>query len=78
MKILVIFTGGTIGSKENDGWIGPNSTTKSLLINTYKQNSSDDIVFDTVTPYEILSENLDADNLTALIDCLFDNAYKGY
>lgn len=78
MKILVIFTGGTIGSKLQDGWISPNGDTKSLLINTYKQNCNDDIQFDTITPYEILSENLSATYLTGLINCLFDNIQSGY
>lgn len=78
MKLLVIFTGGTIGSMENDGWIGPNSATKSVLINTYKQNTTEEIEFDTVTPYEILSENLSDEHLTKLIDCLFDNINKKY
>lgn len=78
MKILVIFTGGTIGSKMQDGWISPNGETKSLLINTYKQNSNDDIQFETITPYEILSENLSATHLTNLINCLFDNIQSGY
>ena len=36
MKILVIFTGGTIGSEVKDGWISPDSSAKYELIANYK------------------------------------------
>ena len=38
MKILVVFTGGTIGSCYNDGVISPDSSTRYKLIEMYKQN----------------------------------------
>ncbi len=68
MKIYVIFTGGTIGSSVNDGWISPDSTTKKQLIENYKQKFGNEIDFVISEPYSILSENLDAKNLNNLIN----------
>ncbi len=68
MKILVIFTGGTIGSSVNDGWISPNKNTKKLLIENYKQKFGNQVEFLTAEPYTILSENLDAKHLNLLIE----------
>lgn len=66
MNILVIFTGGTIGSVLTDGWITTDDATKYTLINTYKERFGDDVTFTTRTPYSILSENLSADSLSVL------------
>jgi len=68
MKILVIFTGGTIGSTLADGWISPDESTRYTLIDTYKKAYGEDVHFVTRTPYSILSENLSAATLTALAD----------
>ena len=67
MKILVIFTGGTIGSTVSDGWITPDDSTRYTLINIYKQKYGDEVVFVTRAPYTILSENLSASTLMALV-----------
>ncbi len=66
MKILVIFTGGTIGSTLTDGWITPDASTRYTLIDTYENTYGNDVTFVTRTPYTILSENLSAETLTAL------------
>lgn len=76
MKILVIFTGGTIGSTVSDGWISPNDETKYFLIEKYREITGGDMVFDTLTPYTILSENLCADNLNCLIKCIRERIEK--
>lgn len=65
MKILVIFTGGTIGSVVKEGWISTDSSAKYTLINTYR-STSDDVVFETKAPYTVLSENLSAAELKKL------------
>ncbi len=80
MKILVIFTGGTIGSTLSDGWISPDSSTRYKLINTYKQNNGDGINFVTRSPFSILSENLSAATLTALVSevtCALNEEFDG-
>lgn len=67
MKILVIFTGGTIGSALNDGWLSPDGQTKKQLISHYEKAFGDDVCFVTKEPYSILSENLCADNINQLV-----------
>ena len=54
MKILVVFTGGTIGSCYNDGVISPDSSTRYKLIEMYKQNGGY-AEFDAISPYTVLS-----------------------
>lgn len=77
MKILVVFTGGTIGSTENKGIIIPNSESKRALIKNY--NNKDGIIFEETEPYFSLSENSTGENLTKLVNCVYDNidAYDG-
>ncbi|MGN0435726.1 MAG: asparaginase domain-containing protein [Wujia sp.] len=65
MKILVIFTGGTIGSTVKDGYIGTDRCWKYKLLNGYSGDAS--VHFDTIEPYTILSENLDGEYLNKLI-----------
>ncbi len=64
MKIAVIFTGGTIGSRTNDKWITVDATTKYDLLKYYENDK--DITFETFSPYNILSENLSAKELNLL------------
>lgn len=78
MKILVIFTGGTIGSRVHDKHISPDSKAKYFLIEEYRQYHGDDIDFDFLEPYTILSENLTADNINRLISVIKENLDKGY
>lgn len=66
MKILVVFTGGTIGSCYNDGVISPDSSTRYKLIEMYKQNGGY-AEFDAISPYTVLSENLTASILIYFI-----------
>ncbi len=73
MKILVVFTGGTIGSAVSDGWISPDAEMKYLLLEKYREKTGDNMQFDTLTPYTILSENLCAENLDTLIKCVKEN-----
>jgi len=78
MKILVIFTGGTIGSVLNDGWISPDGQTKKALISHYEKTYGNDICFATKEPYSILSENLCADNINQLVNAVKDELDAGF
>lgn len=78
MKILVIFTGGTIGSTLKNGWISPSSGTKSVLMDYYMKKTNSSVQFETVAPYTVLSENLSADHLNALIKCVKEAMKKGF
>ncbi len=64
MRIAVIFTGGTIGSRTNDKWITVDASTKYDLLKHYENDN--DISFETFSPYNILSENLSAKELNLL------------
>ncbi|MBQ3599690.1 MAG: asparaginase [Lachnospiraceae bacterium] len=82
MKICTIFTGGTIGSKVGEnGFISPKHQMPYRLLDLYKEKYLEEIVFDTVEPYCILSENLEAKYLRILIDNIIEqlekNAYEG-
>ena len=68
MKILVIFTGGTIGSTVTNGWISPDDTTHYALIDAYKNKFGDAVCFETRAPFSILSENLSAETLKILVE----------
>ena len=79
MRLLVIFTGGTIGSSLSYGWISPDKSTANQLISNYQQVETDaDTLFETISPYTILSENLSADELNKLISCIEEAQKKDY
>ena len=81
-KILVILTGGTIGSSSDGRYISVNSDSKKYkIIEMYRKAFSDaayDIKFDTCEPYTILSENLNGKYINKLIKCLNENLNKDY
>jgi L-asparaginase/Glu-tRNA(Gln) amidotransferase subunit D len=59
-NILVVFTGGTIGSIATGGTINTSDTTSFKLIQLFEQHYENhrQIHFDTIQPLQILSENL--------------------
>jgi L-asparaginase len=59
-KILVVFTGGTIGSIATEGIIKPSEKAAFLLLQLFQQHYHDpeSVHFDTLQPLQILSENL--------------------
>lgn len=65
MKILVIFTGGTIGSKTDNNIIDVKSNSYHI-INKYNEMYPNNIVFDTLQPLNILSENFTLETLETL------------
>lgn len=69
MKILTIFTGGTIGCSTLDGVLSPNKANSYLLLNMYLKSHTG-VEFVPVQPYNILSENLNGSNLTKLYECI--------
>ena len=67
-KIIVVFTGGTIGSSVNDGAIDTDSNTSFLLLAQFKQRFPQaNVTFTTLQPYQMLSENLSPKIWTTLI-----------
>ncbi len=69
MNILVVFTGGTIACSENGGSLSPNVKNSAVLLNMYSK-VDDSVNFISAQPYSILSENLSAENLITLYNCI--------
>ncbi len=57
-KLLIIMTGGTIGSTDNNGIISVSQNTSVITERFKRQNPDFDVEFVTESPYTILSENL--------------------
>ena len=76
MKILVIFTGGTIGTTIKNGWANVDDAAKYTLLDNYKNKNH--IEFVTSPPYSILSENLSAKELNLLQKEINDNLSKDF
>ncbi len=70
MKILVILTGGTIGSRRSGNIIDVNEAAAYSLIGLYQEKYGGDVEFEAVQPYNILSENLNPSYWKILLDCL--------
>ena len=80
-NILVIFTGGTIGSSVHEGAIDTDEKTAFLLLEQFKQRQLQaNVNFITRQPYQMLSENLSPRIWTTLISEIENanpNAYDG-
>ncbi|MBE5929153.1 MAG: hypothetical protein E7267_07305 [Lachnospiraceae bacterium] len=70
MSIYVIFTGGTIGSSNNDNVINTDSSIQEYFISIYKEKYLCEHNFKCMNPYTILSENLGAHHLRLLINAI--------
>lgn len=77
-KILVVFTGGTIGSSAKGGSVGLYAGSRKLLLDAYREKFGDTISFDTKTPLNILSENVQAEDLKTLYDCVNGTNFSLY
>ncbi len=70
-KILVVFTGGTIGSSAQTGTIAPNTQAGFQLIQQYQQNApAEKTELTCIQPLQILSENLHPCVWTQLIQAI--------
>lgn len=67
MKILVIFTGGTIGSTVSGEYISTDNKKPYVILERYNQMFENKIEWITESPYTILSENLTGDILNTLL-----------
>jgi|GEM_PF-363108 len=66
MKVLLIFTGGTIGSTISNNYISLDGTKSFTLLKKYEEKYGIDFEFDTLTPYNELSENNTSKTLNLL------------
>lgn len=79
MKVLLMMTGGTIGSSFDGGSINVRPDGKSAVVDRYRSDH-EHVQFDIVHPLNILSESVTCDDLTTLAKALFDvdaAAYDG-
>jgi L-asparaginase len=69
-NILLVFTGGTIGSVASGGTIQPSETPQYQLLQQFRQALPEytTIAFHIIQPLQILSENLAPDAWTLLVD----------
>ncbi len=74
MKIAVVFTGGTIGSKVEHGVIAPQGNIPYRLL-TYMPDS---VKADTFEPFTTLSEYMTGEHLNSLFDCVREILKKDY
>ncbi|MBQ3055597.1 MAG: asparaginase [Oscillospiraceae bacterium] len=75
MKILMIVTGGTIGSRVSNGWVGLDSDTRDTLLEHAPYHPSE---FTVITPYTVLSEQLSAQELNLLQETVALHIQNGY
>ena len=78
MKILFVFTGGTIGSIVRDGIIGTDGSCPRALLAAYERAYGLGFSYECVEPYTALSENNTGDTLRALCACVAAHKDKGY
>lgn len=75
MKILVVFTGGTIGGSVQDGFISPDVNNKYKLIKQYEMSHAQtmcDVAFSVSEPFTTLSENMTCDKVVKLMQVVRD------
>ena len=77
MKILTVFTGGTIACSNDDGVLSPDRENGYMLLDMYSE-LDDETEFDAVQPYFILSENLQVETLNALYNCISKYDFNKY
>ncbi len=78
MKILFIFTGGTIGSSVREGMIATDVRAPFLLLEAYRTAYGVDFDCETVTPYTALSESNTGETLRALCACVATHLREGF
>jgi len=78
-KILVVFTGGTIGSRIDGATINVDDAMSRVIIEGFTKAYPDtDVVFDTVQPMNVLSENFTPRHWKIISDCVADKSRDNY
>ena len=78
MRILFVFTGGTIGSVAKEGIICPDADRPRLLLEAYGRRHGISFAYDCAEPYVALSENNTGEELRALCECVTAHKGAGY
>ena len=78
MNILIIFTGGTLGSCVNDCIIDTDMSCSAAIIDIYTKTFGNDCNFNILKPFAELSENFTVDTINLLADTLENIDFKEY
>lgn len=79
MKILVLFTGGTIGSTVVDNVINVNDSTSRVILNGFSSAYPDEQVdFTILQPMNILSENITPKHWQVIYNALLEADFTSY
>ena len=78
MKLLFVFTGGTIGSTLSGDCISVEKGKTYRIIKLYSENFGLDVPYDIIEPYTELSENNSGNTLRLLVSNVLENQGKGY
>ena len=78
MKLLFIFTGGTIGSTLDGAYISPDRSKAYRLIEAYAEKYGIDFEYDLTEPYTSLSENNTGLQIKALCSSVKASLGQGY
>ncbi len=77
MKIALIFTGGTIGSSLGQGVVNLDGGSARLLLDLYRKKYGNGVEFVTYFPVQLLSEDVQPEDLAAIKRCVQEAATKG-
>ncbi|MGN0807793.1 MAG: asparaginase domain-containing protein [Candidatus Coproplasma sp.] len=71
-RILVVFTGGTIGSDTEGENVSLDTKSRKMLLSAYRtrKGGNVDVEFDEVSPVNVLSENVQPSDLKKVYDCV--------
>ena len=78
MKILFLFTGGTIGSTARGDYITLDGSKPYLLLEYYKREYGMNFLYEAVAPYTALSENNTGDTLRLLCESVRKRLSDGF
>ena len=78
MKLLFIFTGGTIGSTLYENVISPDANKAHRLIEEYNASFGIDFEYSVIEPYTELSENNTGEHIKKLSLCVINNLNKRF
>lgn len=79
-KILVVLTGGTIGSKSENGTVNINSASAYQIVDYYNKEYGNDVDFEVIQPVNVLSENMTCEvwlELMKALDKIDTSKYRG-
>lgn len=72
LKLLFVFTGGTIGSTVSGEYISTDENKPYKLIEAYNNKYGLDHAYDVMTPYTDLSEQNTGETISKLVECIYD------